>query len=295
MSTLQTLLALVVLIYVQCMIVQIVQEFFKGRNKSKEKTWKATLDDFMGHHLNTDQVRTALQQRGLDITALEHFDKDDFRHLLDAIPGLEQQAQGILANAQATAEQLKDNIAAAFDAARAKFQTSYTKHNKTWVLIFSAAVVVILNANLIFLYQELAADQAMSQAIAATADRLAQSSSIPATQQGAGNSSTGNVCPKTLTSETSKDDFERSRKCINALVQEYPILVRWTKSDDKSTAWIWPQIYKDGSDSHRGWFETIAGLLVMWLLVSLGAPFWNDVLKGASGINAAFNNGKKRS
>jgi hypothetical protein len=35
-------------------------------------------------------------------------------------------------------------------------------------------------------------------------------------------------------------------------------------------------------------------LFLMGLLVSLGAPFWNDVLKGMMGVNNALNtNGKK--
>jgi hypothetical protein len=36
----------------------------------------------------------------------------------------------------------------------------------------------------------------------------------------------------------------------------------------------------------------IIGLLVMGGLVPLGAPFWNDVLKGISGLNDALNSKK---
>jgi hypothetical protein len=32
----------------------------------------------------------------------------------------------------------------------------------------------------------------------------------------------------------------------------------------------------------------------MGVLVSLGAPFWNDVLKGATGVNNALNSGGKK-
>jgi len=39
--------------------------------------------------------------------------------------------------------------------------------------------------------------------------------------------------------------------------------------------------------------ETI-GLLIMGALVSLRAPFWNDVLKGVAGLNDALNGGNKR-
>jgi len=38
--------------------------------------------------------------------------------------------------------------------------------------------------------------------------------------------------------------------------------------------------------------QTIIGLLLMIGLVSLGAPFWNDVLKSASGANNELNSKK---
>jgi hypothetical protein len=170
MGMLQTLLAMSVLIYVLRVIVQAVQEGFKRTYSSKDKTIVKTFDEFMGNILPVDKIRVALRQRGLDLPALENFNKEDFRHLLDAIPGLD--LNNVVADAQVTFEQKKDNIAAAFEAAQAKFQASYTKHNKMWVRIISALVVLALNANLIFLYQELVADQAMSQTIAATADKL---------------------------------------------------------------------------------------------------------------------------
>ncbi len=47
-------------------------------------------------------------------------------------------------------------------------------------------------------------------------------------------------------------------------------------------------------DWDQGWFEEIAGLIVMGLLVSLGAPFWNDVLKGMMGVNNVLNSGGKQ-
>ena len=76
MGELQTLLALVVLIYVLCVIVQAVQEIIKSALSTKAKTMAATITQFMGAHLDLSQVEGALRQRGLDITALERFKKD---------------------------------------------------------------------------------------------------------------------------------------------------------------------------------------------------------------------------
>jgi hypothetical protein len=269
MSTLQTLLALVGLIYVLCVIVQAVQEVLKSLLNTKAKTMEQIIHQFMGSRLPLADVQKALADRGLDITALEHFSRDDFRHLLDGIGSLAPKLQGIVASGTATFEQEKDNVAASFDAARAKFQAAYTRKNKIFAIAFSFAVVIALNANLIAVYEQLAADQVMAQAIAGKADKATCSKN----QKQAG-----------MTNPA--DDFDTiyrtNRDCIANTLKDYPILVRWHEVDGK-----WRPLDGDGI------LSTLAGLLVMGGLVSMGAPFWNDILKGFTGLNNTLNNGKK--
>jgi hypothetical protein len=78
MATLQTLLALAVLIYVLCVIVQAVQEVFKSLLDSKASTMEKVIHDFMDDHLRLDQVKSALEARGLDIATLEHLARTTF-------------------------------------------------------------------------------------------------------------------------------------------------------------------------------------------------------------------------
>ena len=274
MSTLQTLLALVGLIFVLSVIVQAVQEVFKAVLKTKADTIEKTIIGFMGTHLRLDQVQKALQPRGLDITALEHFSKDDFRHLLDGIQLDEPQLKDIIASGTATVDQVKDNIAASYDAARAKFQAAYTKRNKLFAIAFSFVVVLLLDSNLISIYQELAADQVMAQAIAGKA----QKATCGAPQQG------------TVQSDDLDTIYKANRDCIKTTLQEYPILVRWYQVEG---SWR-PMWWVHGKD-WRDPFTAIFGFLVMWGLVSLGAPFWNDVLKGMTGVNNALNMGGTKS
>ncbi len=263
MSTFQTLLALVVLIFVLSVIVQAVLEILKSLLNTKAATMEKTIDDFMGNHLTLSQVKDALKTRGLDITALEWFNKDDFRHLLDGIDFTDQQLQGIVVAATATLEQKKDNIAAAYEAAQASFQKSYTTKNKQWVIGLSVVVVLILNANLILLYQELAADQIMAQAIVGKADKATCG-------QGTDD--------KTQQAQTTDLDsvYKANRDCIKTTLKNFPILVRSSKK-------------QYGADWQDSYANTIIGLLLMCAVVSLGAPFWNDVLKGMMGVNNALN------
>src|SRR5208283_4046468 len=165
MGTFQTIVSLVLLIFVLSVIVQAIQEYIKGVLNTKAGVMEDTVEQFMGNHLTLPQVRNALTLRGLDLTALENINKEDFRHLLNGIQLEDAQLKGVVALAQATVEQIKDNIAASYEAARASFQQAYTKKNKLFVIILSLLVVALLNANLIMLYEQVSSDQAAQQAI----------------------------------------------------------------------------------------------------------------------------------
>jgi hypothetical protein len=257
MSTFQILLAMVILILALCVIVQAAQEMAKSVLNTKADTMAKTIVSFMGNHLTLPQVQTALQTRGLDVTALEHFSKEDFRHLLDGIDFAAQPLQGIVTVTGATLEQKKDNIAAAYEDFRASFQKAYTSRNKTFSVVLSFIVVLALNANVIMLYQELAADQVLTQAIAGKASTLVNSNQAGAPDAGSFQST-----------------YRTSRKTIGDVVAKYPPIVR-------------DAAYK--TDFSERLPSAIIGLLLMGLLVSLGAPFWNDVLKGMTGVNNALN------
>jgi hypothetical protein len=268
MSELQTLMALVVLIFVLAVIVQAIQEVVKSVLDTKAETMGKMVVKFMGDHLTLDQVRGALNTRGLDITALENFNQDDFRHLLDGIELAAPQVQGVVANANATIDEVKNNIAGAYEGARAAFQKAYAAKNKLFALIISFVVVLALNASVIRIYEILGANQAMSQAIAGTAATITNTGVAGQNGNGAGQNA------------DLEQVYEKNRQAITADLQKYPILVRTPKYSE---------------DWDQGWLKEIAGLLVMGLLVSLGAPFWNDVLKGATGINNVLNTGGKQS
>jgi len=263
MSTLQTLIALVVLIFVLSVIVQALQDILKLFLDTKAATLQQIIIRFMGDHLKLDQVQDTLKRRGLDITALDHFSKDDFRTLLDGIKFEDTQLQGIVAKEQASLAEAKDQIAAAYEGARANFQKIYALKNKKIAVAISFVVVLTLNASAIRLYEILSANQTMSQAISGTA----------ATVLGNEKNNGGTAQPTDLA-----DVYAKNRTVIESDLQKYPILLRTGKYSE---------------DLGKEPANEILGLVVMALLVSLGAPFWNDVLKGITGVNNALNSGGK--
>jgi hypothetical protein len=246
-------------------VVQAVQEVLKSLLNTKARTMEETIVKFMGNSLTLPQVNGALQRRGLDITALEQFNKEEFRHLLDGIEFAAPQLQGVVASATATLEQTKDNIAGAYEAARSSFQKSYTTKNKKWVIASSFVVVLALNASLITIYEILAANQNLTQAISGTASTIVNAS--------AQNTASASQAPNAA------EIYDKNRKTITEDLQKYPILFR---------------TFKYPEDLMQEPLNEIAGLLLMGLLVSMGAPFWNDVLKGMMGVNNAFNSSGKK-
>jgi hypothetical protein len=266
MSTLQSLVALVALIFALSVIVQAIQEFVKNLLDMKANAMAQAIKKFMGDYLPVKQVTDALGLRGLDLTALENFNAQDFRHLLDGLPFERDKLKGLVASADAGLDQIKDNIAASYEGARALFQKIYAKNNKYIAMGLSLLVVAILNANVILLYENVAADPAAQQAIMSKVQTLANeqvnASGSPAAQQ-----------------QALQDAYKASRDRIAGALQAEPLLGRTAQ-------------YAEDFSGHP--FLEPLGLLLMAALVSLGAPFWNDVLKGATGLNNALNgNGKK--
>jgi len=122
MSILQTLLSLVLLIFVLSVMVQAVQEVVKAALKTKTTVMADTIQKFMGDHLTLDQITRALSDRGLDMHALESLDTKAFRELLEGVDFQSTQLQGIVKATSATEDRIKDNIASAYDGARDAFQ-----------------------------------------------------------------------------------------------------------------------------------------------------------------------------
>lgn len=266
MSTFQTLTALTVLIYALCVIVQILQEGVKWWFDTKATEMGKVIQKFMGETLlKPDQVKVELAKLGFktgdigDLAALENFSEADFRTVMDAIitDSDRPEIRKVLGDAKATVEQFKQRAEAGYDAAMAKFQRSYTKKNKQWVIGLSFLVVLALNASVVRIYDILAADQAVTQKLAATASNVGQSNQGAVAQ-----------------------DFGQTRDLVKKELDTYPILVRTLEYPKDISHW-----------------DRDLGLIIMGFLVSLGAPFWNDVLKGTNGLNNVFNTvgGKKTS
>jgi hypothetical protein len=281
MSTLQSLTAVIALIFALSVIVQAIQEFIKDFLQTKPKSMMQALDEFMGDMLNSADVQNALKARGLDVTALEKFSTSDFRNLLDAIPFDQEKVQKLVQGGEASLDKIKDNIAGAYQGALARFQKIYEGKNKQIAAVLSMALVLILNANVIFLYEGISADPVTQQAIISKVQTIASANAdVKAKENADANANAGASDDPSAQAKALEKSYQATRDQIAAVLNTDTMLVR--------TKLYYPD------DFPSRWIKGILGLLLMGGLVSLGAPFWNDVLKGATGVNNALNgNGKK--
>jgi len=271
-STFQSLTAVIAFIFALSVMVQAIQEFIKDVLQTKPKAMMQALNEFMGDMLNSGDVQNALKVRGLNVSALENFSTSDFRSLLDAIPFDQQKVQKLVQGGQASLDKIKDNIAGAYQGALARFQNIYEGKNKQIAAVLSLVLVLILNANVIFLYESISADPATQQAIVSKVQTIV---SANATAEGGTSDD-----PSTQANALGKS-YQTTRDDIATVLNTDTMLVR-------------TKLYHP-HDFPNHWLKAIVGLLLMGGLVSLGAPFWNDVLKGATGVNNAFNGNAKKS
>ena len=142
-------------------------------------------------------------------------------------------------------------MAASYEAARISLQEFYAAKNKRWVIALSFLAVLALNASLIRIYEILAANRSLSQAIAGTASTIA---SVDSSTQSAA---------ATSQASSHADVYRRNRGAITKDRQKYPALLR-------------SSYYSEDFENET--FDEIAGSWLVGILVSLGAPFWNDIL-----------------
>ena len=235
--------------------------------------------------------------------------------LLSAAQGHAAQTGGALAGVKGVADGLKriaEQIAAlgkAFDAAFAPlrerleqaevwydtvmqgFEERYARHMRTVALIISIIVVMVLNANFFSIYRAFAADPVKTAALAnqttkyldlskreagaqdtAAADQPANASPSPTPDTSA--------APAATPAETSTTvaDLKKQGDKVNELVGTYKSF-----GIEPLTRAQLANVFQ-GKVSAGDIFETLIGWLIMVMLLSAGAPFWQDTLESLFGL-----------
>ena len=169
-----------------------------------------------------------------------------------------------MASFDRTVDQLLANLTRAekwFDTVMQSFEERYTRGMKTWGIVISFCVVVLLNANFFDVYKNIAANDTMRANIVQMRDDVSKRLQAGA----AAGDPAAAASLKQLYQDISKDVGE-SASAFTGLGFK-PL---WEESSQNITV---------------GWFfRSLLGWLLMTLLLSVGAPFWEDVLESLFGL-----------
>lgn len=158
-----------------------------------------------------------------------------------------------------------------FDIGKQAFQEHYGRRMKPWAFFIGAVVVVALNANLFDIYKEFARSKTLRASGVALSQQFLASSKEDLVRQYSQPSDTNAIVSDSVRIEIMKQKAAQVQSLLDE--QAFQIL-RWSNSrvaamKDSFTFWNYVSTL-------LGWFATT-------LLVTLGAPFWYDFLKGVTG------------
>ena len=153
-----------------------------------------------------------------------------------------------------------------YDTIMRSFDERYARSMKSFSLAISFVVVALLNANLFDIYREISANESKRNLIVQSGESIA---ATLREQPGADSQEIAQTLQDW--SKKSYEEIDRNVSLYTALGFSGP---RWIVD-----AWKNPQ-----RPSAHKIIETVAGWLITTMLLSVGAPFWQDALGSLFGL-----------
>jgi hypothetical protein len=303
LKTLNTVMAMIVVILILSLIVQSIQSILKKWLKLKSTTLFNSLDDLFKYVESKDlagiESNKLVQAVSEELRALgrvtvrgkpmmDSIAKDDLLKLLDKIgEGKTTDALGKLVLEQvdpAKVEALREKVSMWFETVMQSFEERYARHMKSVAIVISIVVVVGLNANFFEIYQNISSNDALSSSLIQKSDEIQKRLS-------ALKNNTNGAVDATGAKTGSGDDAADLKKQIDALKE---------LTDQSPVFGFTPLKLSDISDfiHAKGYWGTgdhpneraayllklLAGWAIMVMLLSVGAPFWQDALESLFGV-----------
>jgi hypothetical protein len=180
-------------------------------------------------------------------------------------------------------QEFKNKIATWYDEAQERLIGSYKKNLQMWIFMISAILVGITNADTFNFISYLHGNDEARIAIADKATLLVQDSAVVRLIkdiENAKNDTTKNNI------EHFASQFEKYNNRLDSLQNELKqtnLPIGWNQSDEQ-------KFIKSRKFRIDWWLKKVTGLLLTTLAVSLGSPFWFDVLSKLSNLRSS---GKK--
>lgn len=326
LATLDTIIAMVIVLLVLSLIVQSIQSLIKKLLKLKSSVVFDSMQDLF-KYIDTEKLVGTTPQKLVD-EVTEEFKKLGRVSLVRKNPMLDSIAKGDLQKIleKLYGDKLRPHVENWFDTVMQGFSERYTRHMKSVALVVSFLVVIFLNANFFNLYHSIAGSDTIRAAILAmgpvilkqaeaanAANQEAESAQAksrpqstpsqtpnPPTPNPAASPTTGSAVsnqpapnPTSTPSDSaaaaskSKEELAKEIKELRGLVDQAQGLgLKPLRPQQVSDFVVGGGNWKDTPVSERfvHGVKVLLGWTIMALLLSVGAPFWQDTLESLFGI-----------
>lgn len=273
LKTLDTVIAMVIVLLVLSLIVQSIQSLVKKLFKLKSRTLLNSLDDLFKYVDSQKIIEKSSAQLVTEI-------KDEFKKLgrvsfLLKKPMIDSLAKDDLIKIldKIGSGTLKQEVGDWFDTVMQGFEERYTRHMKTVAIVVSIVVVVFLNANFFEVYRNISSSDLMRNALIQKREEVQKQLSTGQQNQ-QGSQSDG---------EQLKNELDQLQKYLDQYQGFGFTPLRPAQiSDFFGAHGYWEGVPAGQRFMHA--VKLLGGWAIMVMLLSVGAPFWQDALESLFGI-----------
>jgi hypothetical protein len=281
LKTLDTVIALIIVILVLSLIVQSIQSIIKKWFKIKSKTILASLDDLFTY-VDSKNI-TGLESSALVEEVKKQFGKLGRVSLIRRAPMVDSIAKEDLLKIlgklpldkvdPAKVTKLQEQVQTWFETVMQSFEERYTRHMKTVAIVISIVVVIVLNANFFDIYHNISTNDVLRTSLIQRREeiqnKLNPQPTAPASDQ-----------------EKAKEQLKMEIDELQGMLDQAPVfgfspLNRSDVSDFFQAKGYWAT---HANERFAYFLRLLAGWAIMVMLLSVGAPFWQDALESLFGI-----------
>ena len=185
-----------------------------------------------------------------------------------------------------------------YDITMQSFEERYNRSMKTWAIVIAFLVVAVLNADLFTIYRTIAANGVISKALADKGPDLVKlgKERTSASQTSATQTPTGTPPAQTQPGQTAgqvasttggdpdkefKEGMDQLKKDVGLYMDVGFAPLKWQQVKDWFRT-LWP--HENWWGERKNDMKGLLGWLVMTMLLSIGAPFWQDTLESLFGV-----------
>ncbi|HEX6729289.1 MAG TPA: hypothetical protein VF074_04725, partial [Pyrinomonadaceae bacterium] len=168
---------------------------------------------------------------------------------------------------------LQEEVRTWFDTVMQGFEERYTRHMKTVAIIVSVVVVIVLNANFFDIYHNISTNDVLRASLIDKRDeiknRLGQQPAAPDSDQ-----------------EKAKAQLKTEIDELQGLLEQAPVFgFTPLNRGDVINFFQAKGFWATHADERFAYFlRLLAGWAIMIMLLSVGAPFWQDALESLFGV-----------